>query len=150
MCIRDSKIDLPSSYGNVSATFNVTDLSLFDAADSRTNPFEQGGNDGGSWHENCSNEEHGMEQGTQAQRWRSNVPKDPLQGIGGPMTRARTKAMNEALNCLITELKELEPIHLEDACFNMIKKSPRMVITLLKAPYVSVQGPCGVQIEEFP
>jgi len=42
------KIDLPSEYGNVSATFNVGDLSLFDAghgSDSRTNPFEEGGND---------------------------------------------------------------------------------------------------------
>ena len=40
------KLDLPSSYGNVNATFNVTDLSLYDVGDSRTNPFEKGGNDG--------------------------------------------------------------------------------------------------------
>ena len=41
------KLDLPSEY-QVSATFNVTDLSLFDAGDefdSRTNPFQEGGND---------------------------------------------------------------------------------------------------------
>ena len=39
------KLDLPGEY-NVSATFNVSDLSPFDFADSRTNPFEEGGNDG--------------------------------------------------------------------------------------------------------
>ena len=34
------KIDLPSEYGNVSAIFNVCDLSLFDVGDDlRTNPF---------------------------------------------------------------------------------------------------------------
>ena len=33
-------------HGNVSATFNVTDLSLYDVGDSRMNPFEEGGNDG--------------------------------------------------------------------------------------------------------
>ena len=35
------KLDLPSEY-NVSATFNVSDLSPFDVGeDSRTNPFEE-------------------------------------------------------------------------------------------------------------
>ena len=38
------KLDLPSKYGNVSATFNVVDLSLFDIGDSRMNLFEEGGN----------------------------------------------------------------------------------------------------------
>ena len=46
------KLELLSKYGNVSATFNVSDLSLFDVgdeddgADLRTNPFEERGNDG--------------------------------------------------------------------------------------------------------
>ena len=36
------KLDLPSEY-NVSATFNVSDLSPFDVGeDSRMNPFEEG------------------------------------------------------------------------------------------------------------
>ena len=43
------KLELPGEYGNVSATFNVSDLSLFDAGDedtdSRTNPFKERGND---------------------------------------------------------------------------------------------------------
>ena len=39
------KIDLPSEY-NVNATFNVSDLSPFDVgSDSRTNLFEERGND---------------------------------------------------------------------------------------------------------
>ena len=39
------KLDLPSEY-NISATFNVSDLSPFDVGDdSRTNPFEERGND---------------------------------------------------------------------------------------------------------
>ena len=41
------KLDLPSEY-NVSATFNVIDLSPFDVGDDlRTNPFQEEGNDGG-------------------------------------------------------------------------------------------------------
>ena len=40
------KINQLSHYGNVSATFNVSDLSLYDAGDSRMNLFEDGGNDG--------------------------------------------------------------------------------------------------------
>ena len=40
------KLDLPGEY-TVSATFNVTDLSPFDAGDDlRTNPFQEEGNDG--------------------------------------------------------------------------------------------------------
>ena len=41
------KLDLPSKY-HVSATFRVTDLSLFDVGnDLRTNPFQGEGNDDG-------------------------------------------------------------------------------------------------------
>lgn len=35
------KIDLANEYGNVSATFNVVDLSLYDIGDSRANSFEK-------------------------------------------------------------------------------------------------------------
>ena len=39
------KLDLPGEY-NISATFNVYDLSLFDVGDnSRSNPFKKRGND---------------------------------------------------------------------------------------------------------
>ncbi|KAF7823687.1 uncharacterized protein G2W53_021831 [Senna tora] len=79
--------------------------------DSRTNPFEQGGND----------EEHDTES---TQGWKTNTLKDPLQGIGGLMTRARTKAMKEALNCLIRDVKELEPNYIKESTINMSSKSP--------------------------
>ena len=48
-CINDNahKLDLPDKY-NISATFNIIDLSHFDLDDNlRTNLFEEEGNDGG-------------------------------------------------------------------------------------------------------
>lgn len=38
------KLDFSSTYDNVSATFNVVDLSLFDVGDLRTNSFKEEGN----------------------------------------------------------------------------------------------------------
>ena len=59
------KLDLPGEY-TVSATFNVTDLSPFDAGDDlRTNPFQEEGNDG-----------------SMAKEW----SVDPLEIPLGPMT----------------------------------------------------------------
>ena len=75
------KLDLPSEY-NISATFNVFDLSPFDVGDdSRTNPFEERGND-----ENYK------------------AFKDPLHVPIGPITKARSKKIKEALNELIQEI----------------------------------------------
>ncbi|KAF7826354.1 E3 ubiquitin-protein ligase AIRP2 [Senna tora] len=85
-------------------------------------------------------EEHDMES---TQGWKTNTLKDPLQGIGGPMTRARTKAMKEALNCFIRDLKELEPNYIKESTINMSSKSPRKVVTMLKAQQDDVQGLCG-------
>ena len=60
------KLDLPNEY-NVSATFNVTNLSHFDVGDDlRTNHFQEEGNDGGM-----------------AREW----SEDPLEILLGPMTR---------------------------------------------------------------
>ena len=71
------KIDLPGEY-NVSATFNVSDLSLFNVgSNSRSNLFEERGND------------------TAAQ------VTDPLEMPRGPITRARAKKFKEALLNLI-------------------------------------------------
>ncbi|KAH9724547.1 Endonuclease [Citrus sinensis] len=79
------KLDLPGEY-NVSATFNVSDLSPFDVGeDSRTNPFEERGND----------ENH---QGT------IKTSSDPLHIHGGPITRARAKKMQAAFNGLIEKI----------------------------------------------
>jgi hypothetical protein len=76
------KLDLPGEY-NISATFNVSDLSLFDVGDdSRSNPFEERGND----------------ENQQA------LLKDPLHVPVGPITRARFKQIKEALNGLIQDI----------------------------------------------
>ena len=80
------KIDLPNEY-NVSATFNVSDLSLFNVgSDSRSNLFEERGND----------------TATQV--------TDPLELPQGPITRARAKKFKEALLNLIKTnyLKDFE------------------------------------------
>ncbi|KAH9705029.1 hypothetical protein KPL70_011714 [Citrus sinensis] len=80
------KLDLLGEY-NVSATFNVSDLSPFDVGeDSRTNPFEERGND----------ENH---QGNTIK-----ASSDPLHIHGGPITRARAKKMQAALNGLIEKI----------------------------------------------
>ena len=83
------KLDLPREYGNICATFNVLDLSLFDVgneSDLRMNPFKDWGNDGGT----------------------IILSNDPLQGIGGPMTRSKTKRLKQALQGLILKIKEKE------------------------------------------
>ena len=81
-CINDNayKLDLLGEC-NVSATFNVTDLSLFDVGDDlRTNHFQEEGNDEGM-----------------AREWRADLLEIPL----GPMTQDRAKIFKEALNVLI-------------------------------------------------
>ena len=76
------KLDLPSKY-DVSATFNVTDLSPFDVGeDLRANPFQEEGNDG--------------DQGT--------ASKDLVQVPIRPVTRAQAKKFKNVLNGLIQEL----------------------------------------------
>jgi hypothetical protein len=74
------KLDLPGEY-NVSATFNVTDLSPFDVGDDlRTNPFQEGGND------------------VDIKATTSNPTNDPMHIPIGPVTRARARRFKEALN----------------------------------------------------
>jgi hypothetical protein len=76
------KLDLLGEY-NISATFNVFDLSPFDVGDdSRTNPFEERGNDG--------NQQASL--------------KDSLHVPVGPITRARSKIIKEAISGLIQEI----------------------------------------------
>ena len=76
------KLDLSSEY-IISATFNVSDLSLFDVGnDSRMNPFEERRND--------ENQQAPL--------------KDPLHVLVGPIIRARSKKIKEALNGLIQEI----------------------------------------------
>ena len=84
------KVELPGEY-NISSTFNVSDLSLFDAegeSDLRTNPSQEGEND----------EDMTKSKG-----------KDPLEGLGGPMTRARARKAKEALQQVLSILFEYKP-----------------------------------------
>ena len=79
------KLDLPGEY-NISATFNVSDLTPFDVGDdSWTNPLEERGTD----------EINGAVKDT----------KDPLSLQGGPITRAKAKKMRETLNGLIEDIQ---------------------------------------------
>ena len=85
------KLELPSEYGNISATFNVSDLSLFDVGDEddganlRTNPFKERGNNVNP----------------------SSKPKeiqDPLIVQEGPITRSKYKKLQEAILGLIRDI----------------------------------------------
>ncbi|OMO50325.1 reverse transcriptase [Corchorus capsularis] len=115
------KLDLPSEYGNVSATFNVSDLSLFDSdVVLSTNPFQGRGDDAqrayhGLEEHNRANGDHGKDdQGVQGSLEEQGgdgiasktsmdggiapkMPFDPLVMPLGPMTRARAKRFKEAL-----------------------------------------------------
>uniref|UniRef100_A0A2N9EWL6 Tf2-1-like SH3-like domain-containing protein n=1 Tax=Fagus sylvatica TaxID=28930 RepID=A0A2N9EWL6_FAGSY len=74
------KVDLPGEY-KVSTTFTVSDLSPFDVGeDSRSNPFEERGNDGNQSGPSL---------------------KDPLQVPDGPITRSRAKKIKEAMQGLV-------------------------------------------------
>ena len=81
----------------MSATVNIPDVSLYDVGDSRMNPFKEGGNDGDQLEQTPI----------------SNYSCDPLQGIGGPMTRAKTKRMEQALQGLIMEMQAKEVVQNE-------------------------------------
>ena len=89
--INDSacELDSPGEY-NVSATFNITDWSPFDVGDdSRTNTFQEEGNDEGTTNPN------------------------PIQVPNGPVTRARAKRFKKTLNGRIqniwTEVNSCSP-----------------------------------------
>ncbi|XP_073049491.1 uncharacterized protein [Primulina eburnea] len=79
------KLDLPGEY-NVSSTFNVSDLSLFDVGDDqdlRTNPFQEGENDANV-----------VDQAPK-KAWES------LELPEGPITRGRSKKFKDALQGLM-------------------------------------------------
>ena len=68
---------------NVSAIFNVTNLSFFYVGgDLRTNPFQEEGNEG------------------MTNKWNAT----PIQVLVGPVTRARAKKFKETLNGLIQNI----------------------------------------------
>ncbi|KAK5843691.1 hypothetical protein PVK06_006149 [Gossypium arboreum] len=85
-CINDNayQIDLPGEY-NVSATFNVADISPFDIADLRANPFVEEGND-------TSNS---------AQFKGHN--RDEFSFPQGPITRSKYKQIKSKLNLVVQD-----------------------------------------------
>ncbi|XP_057784959.1 uncharacterized protein LOC131002495, partial [Salvia miltiorrhiza] len=91
------KLDLPGEY-NVSATFNVTDLSPFDvgdAVDLRTNPFQERGNDAVQSRGQDA-EQSRISEATQSE--------DPVHVPVGPVTRARARTFKANLMTLVEEI----------------------------------------------
>ena len=82
------KVDLPSEY-NVSATFNVSDLSPFDVSeDSRSNPFKERGNDGNLVLKILCKFQMGQLQDQEPRRSRKQC-KDWCNPLGMKLTRAQ-------------------------------------------------------------
>ena len=79
------KLELSSEYGNISTTFNVSDLSLFDIGDkddgldSRTNPFQERGNNVNTNSRTKSN--------------KFQDANEPLRVQEGPITRSKSKKL---------------------------------------------------------
>ena len=122
------KLDLPSNYGNVSATFNIADLFLFDVGNSRTNPFKEGGND----------RDHNANQRNYK------YFQDPLQGVSSPITRARIKRIKEALQGLIMEMHDNKVVLQDSKVISEVYKTTPRIITYL---YVQDEGQ-GLELEE--
>ena len=82
-----------SECGNISATFNVSDLSLFDVGDeddgldSRTNPFKERGND--------------VNPNSRTKPNKFQDANEPLRDQEGPIIRSKSKKLQEALFGLI-------------------------------------------------
>ena len=109
------KVDLPGEY-NVSASFNVSDLSPFDAGDdSRSNPFEERGNDG-----NHSGPK---------------LKDDHLQVPDGPITRSRAKKINEAMQGLVQSTwTKLTNLLCKAPTFNMgLKEEESVLVNVIQA-----------------
>ena len=86
------KLDLPSEYGGVSATFNVTELTPCKLdPDLRTNHLEEGGDD--------------IPLGAQVDEIDEPVPTHTSR-VDGPLTRGRLRTLQEALPTIISLLLE--------------------------------------------
>ena len=92
---RRTQLDLPGEY-SVSATFNVPDLSPFDAdIDSRTNPFEEGGNDTNIGETSSEDQELTPEPDSEGVR-ATPIPEN----YQGPITRARLRRLQETIESI--------------------------------------------------
>jgi len=106
------KINFPGEY-NVNVTFNVVNLTLFDTDfDSRSNPFEEIGDD--------------VDQPI-------NTSKNPLHVPNGPMIRSKTKALN-ALVLMVSTKSELKgPLeYQEEALVHLIHMQEGSNTTLFR------------------
>lgn len=101
------KIELPGEYG-VSTTFSVADLSPFDVGlNSRSNSFQEGGNDEDTVQD----------------------ISDAIQSLGGPMTRARARRVNDALVHFI--IKSIEgSAQVEEGVAQVEEKEPKFIIII--------------------
>ena len=79
--------------------FHGTYVYFYDIGDSRMNPFKEGGND-----ESQVGDLQGGHSKDDGSSLRSS--NDILKGLNGPMTRARTRRMREALHRLILDSYE--------------------------------------------
>jgi len=80
------KLDLPGKY-DISATFNVSELTLFYASDDlRANPLHGGGND------------------VDIEPYRGGGAKDPLSIPTSSITRARAKQFRQAVGIMVRDL----------------------------------------------
>ena len=102
------RLDLPGEY-NVSATFNVSDLSLFDDADLRANPSQERGDDEGIVTAPI-------------------YPNDPLRLPIGPVTRSRAKKRQQTLIGFMEELWIKSSVMEAE----WIKEGARRFVTLLQ------------------
>ena len=90
------KLELPSEYGNISATFNVRDLSLFDVGDednglnSRMNSFQERGND--------------VNPNSRTKPNKFQDANEPLRVQEGPITRSKSNKLQESLIELIQDV----------------------------------------------
>ena len=90
-------MDLPGEY-NVSATFNVPDLTPFDVVDAfdlRMNPFKERGN---VIEEPPVQDQERSQQEDQAAQDEVRMISSPMSLPQGPITRSRAKKLQQALN----------------------------------------------------
>ncbi|PON36202.1 hypothetical protein PanWU01x14_330320 [Parasponia andersonii] len=123
------KLELPGEYG-ISVSFNVADLSPFDASDDlRINPFQEGENDANVADQlHVQEEEHSRGLGrTQGQHSR-----DPLSLPNEPITRLRAKRFKKALNGLIQYIGEMTNTWRPDISPNQIQGNLITMIKVLK------------------
>ena len=111
------RIDLPGEY-QVSATFNVADLSPFDnvGADSRTNPFEEGGND-------TTGLGNGVPRHTHQQ--------DKLHMPSGPLTRQQASRLKQTMQAFVQD-QITSQIHEEAETFMKEQQGISKLVSLLE------------------